>query len=367
MSVEFIGFISTQESSEAVAPRGAFVDRHYIATVARAHEYAGFDRALIAYGSVMPDALQVAGFAAAQTQRLKLLIAHRPGFVAPTLAARTLATLDQLSEGRVAVHIISGSDDAEQQRDGDFLDHDQRYARTDEYLEIVKKAWLDDAPFDHDGRFYRVRGHRSAVKPVQAPHLPIYFGGASEAAIDVAGRHADVYALWGESLDQVRETIARVRRSAARYGRERHIRFSLSLRPILAPTEEAAWERAQRTLETARSLVAQSPYFRNRPQQPENTGSRRLLDTAKQGKVVDRRLWTEMAQLTGAAGNSTSLVGTPEQVAEALMAYYDLGVTTFLIRGFDPLPDALQYGRELIPLVRDAVARRVAAAGSRAA
>jgi alkanesulfonate monooxygenase len=358
MSIEFIGFIATQESSEALAPHGPLIDKAYVAAVARAHEYAGFDRALIAYGSPMPDALQVAAYAAHQTSRLKLLIAHRPGFVVPTLAARSLATLDHFSDGRVAVHIISGGDDAEQQRDGDFLTHDERYARTGEYLDVVKKTWLSDAPFDHDGRFYRIRGNYSAVKPLQKPHLPIYFGGSSDAAIEVAGQYADVYALWGEPVAQVRETINKVRAAAARYGRERHIRFSLSLRPIVADTEDAAWARAQRTLEAARDVVARSPAFKNRPYSPQNIGSQRLLEAARRGKVVDQRLWTEIAQLTGAAGNSTSLVGTPEQVTESLLAYHEIGVTTFLIRGFDPLQDALQYGRELIPLVREAVARR---------
>ncbi|MBB3257205.1 alkanesulfonate monooxygenase [Paraburkholderia bannensis] len=361
MSVEFIGYVSHQESSEIHLPEGAAVNPPWIATVAQAHEYGGFDRVLIAHSSASPDGLQIASFVAHQTQRLGILLAHRPGFIAPTLAARQLATLDHFSAGRAAVHIISGGDDVEQQRDGDWLTHDERYRRTDEYLDIVKRAWTSNAPFDHEGAFYRVAGHRSQVRPLQQPHLPVYFGGSSEAAIAVAGKHADVFALWGESLDAVRETIARVRAAAAVHGRAQQIRFSLSLRPILAPTEDAAWARAESILARAQEVVARSPNFTRRPKDPQNEGSKRLLAEAAKGKVVDTRLWTGITALTRAAGNSTALVGTPQQVADALLEYRKLGVSTFLIRGFDPLEDALAYGRDLLPLVRAAVAKEEAA------
>ncbi|WP_322094890.1 LLM class flavin-dependent oxidoreductase [Paraburkholderia bannensis] len=361
MSVEFIGYVSHQESSEIHLPKGAAVNPPWIASVAHAHEFGGFDRVLIAHSSASPDGLQIASFVAHQTQRLGILLAHRPGFVAPTLAARQLATLDHFSAGRAAVHIISGGDDTEQQRDGDWLTHDARYRRTDEYLDVVKRAWTSDAPFDHEGEFYRVAAHRSQLRPLQQPHLPVYFGGSSNAAIAVAGKHADVYALWGESLDAVRDTIARVRAAAALHGRAQTIRFSLSLRPILAATEDAAWARAESILARAQDVVARSPNFTRRPKDPQNTGSQRLLAEAAKGQVVDARLWTGITALTRAAGNSTALVGTPQQVADALLEYRKLGVSTFLIRGFDPLEDALAYGRDLLPLVRAAVAKEEAA------
>ncbi len=361
MSVEFIGYVSHQESSEIHLPQGPAVNPPYIAAVAQAHEYGGFDRVLIAHSSASPDGFQIASFVAQQTRRLGILLAHRPGFVAPTLAARQLATLDHFSAGRAAVHIISGGDDVEQQRDGDYLSHDERYLRTDEYLDIVKRSWTSDAPFDHAGTYYRVTGHKSQIRPLQQPHLPVYFGGSSDAAIEVAGKHADVYALWGESLAAVEETIAKVRKAAARHGREHHLRFSLSLRPIIAPTEGAAWARAESILERAKDVVSASPNFTRRPKDPRNVGSQRLLAEADKGSVVDTRLWTGITALTRAAGNSTSLVGTPQQVADALLEYHRLGVSTFLIRGFDPLEDALAYGRDLLPIVRAAVARKVPA------
>ncbi|WP_175774644.1 LLM class flavin-dependent oxidoreductase [Burkholderia anthina] len=357
MSVEFIGMIQSQKQSEIHPPSGPVVDPDYVRAFARAHEAAGFDRILVPHHSTGPSATLTIAFAAAATERIHFMLAHRPGFTAPTLAARQIATLDQFSRGRLAVHFISGGSDSEQQRDGDFLDHDARYARTDEYLGILRRIWTDTRPFDHDGAHYRFTQGFSEVKPFQQPHVPIYFGGASEAALEVAGKHADVYALWGESLDQVRDLTTRVRAEAAKHGRQ--VRFSVSFRPILAATEDEAWARAHRILDETRRLREAAGLGTGGPQQSE--GARRLLAAADRGSRVDKRLWTEIAKLTGARSNSTALVGTPEQVADALLDYYDLGVTTFLIRGFDPLDDAIDFGRELIPRVRSAVTARDAA------
>ncbi len=356
--IEFIGLVGNQEGSEAFPSQGPVVNKPYVSLAARAHESAGFDRVLLGYFSAAPDTLQLASYVAHQTDRLSPLIAHRPGFTAPTLAARTFATLDQLSHGRVAINVITGGNDSEQQRDGDFLSHDERYERTGEYIEVLKKVWISERPFDHEGKHYRFTGAYSDVKPVNGS-IPIYFSGSSDAAIRVAARHADVYMLWGEPVAQVREVVQRVRAAAAEHGRDKHIRFSLSLRPVLADTEEDAWNRAVEFLERAKALQGKTAWSRFRgPGAPQNVGSQRLLAVAAQGRVVDKRLWTEMAALSGAGGNSTGLVGTPQQVAESLLEYHDVGIDTFLVRGFDPLPDSVQYGRELIPLTRALAAQR---------
>ena len=202
MPVQIIGLIAPQEASETIGRKGPAVDADYVRTLAQAHEHAGFDRILVPASATSPDPLLTVAYAAAHTQRIRFLLAHRPGFVSPTLAARQFATLDHYTGGRVAVHYISGGSDVDQQRDGDFVDHDERYARTDEYLGLLRQVWTADKPFDHEGAYYRVKGAWSEVKPVQAPYVPIYFGGASAPALQVAGKHADVYALWGESLEQ---------------------------------------------------------------------------------------------------------------------------------------------------------------------
>ena len=356
MSVQFIGMIGHRLSSETIDATGPIFDKAYITRFAQVHEEAGFDRILVGYWSDQPDGFLVTALAGLATSKINFLLAHRPGFVAPTLAARKLATLEHLLDGRLAVHVISGGNDGEQRKDGDYLDHDQRYARTDEFLDVLRKVWTEDKPFDHEGRYYKAQNAFSAIKPLQQPHLPVYFGGSSAAALQVAGKHADVFALWGESLEQTRETIAAVRAEAARHGRE--IEFSVSFRPIIAATEEAAWAKAESILGTARQRIERSgPVIANKPQ---SVGAQRLLDTVAKGDRVDERLWTGIAGLVGGGHNSTALVGTPEQVADALLAYYDLGVKTFLIRGFDPVLDAEDYGRELLPLTRAKVAARLA-------
>jgi alkanesulfonate monooxygenase len=365
MTVEFIGYVGHFNSSETVQREGPAIDLDHIEAMAKAQEYVGFDRILVAFSSTSAESILIAQHVANVTQRLKLMIAHRPGFTAPTLAARQFATLDHISRGRVAVHIITGGSDVELAQDGDHLTKDERYARTREYLDVVRQEWTAAAPFDYSGRYYRVDRGFGDIKPYNASGIPVYFGGASDAAIAVAGKHADVYALWGETYEQVRELVSRVRAAAAVFGRAP--RFSLSLRPVLADTEEQAWAKADRLLAQAIALrerggSGRSPHNARQHRAdgvaPANEGSRRLLEAAAKGRRLDKRLWTGIAALTGAQGNSTGLVGTPDQVADAMLDYYDLGITTFLVRGFDPLVDAIQYGRELLPRVRTLIDAR---------
>ena len=357
MHPQFIGMISHRAQSETQPPApGVTMDPAYIARFAVAHEAAGFDRILIAWLSTQPDAMLVAAHAAASTTRIGLMVAHRPGFVAPTVAARAFATLDHLSGGRTAVHVITGGSPAEQGADGDFLDHDARYARTDEYVGVMRRMWTEPAPFDHEGPHYRFARAFGEIKPLQRPHIPIYFGGSSDAAIAVAGRHADVYAFWGETLDQARETIAKVRASVAAGRDPAQVRFSISFRPVLGATQEAAWQRADAIL--ARILDLRGGVRATGNRSAESVGSARLLEAARGGRVRDKLLWTEVAAAIGAGHNSTALVGTAEQVADTLADYWAIGVDTFLIRGFDPLEDVAEYGRTLLPATRAAIAAR---------
>jgi alkanesulfonate monooxygenase len=366
MSVEIIGFITNNNSSETIVRTGPILDVPYIETVAKAHELAGFDRALLAFHSTIPDALQVGQHVLSVTKRLKVMIAQRPGFTAPTLLARQLATIDQISGGRVSLHVITGGNATELRADGNTLDDkDERYARTSEFLDIVRAEWTSEKPFDYDGKYYKVEKGFSQIKPYQPGGIYTFVGGGSDAAIEVAGKHADTFALWGESYAQVRDVTSRVRVAAAKHGRPTP-RFSLSVRPILADTEEKAWAKAEEILARATALQDKTGY--RKPADGHATaGARRLLARAEQGTRIDKRLWTEIAKLTGANSNTTALVGTPEQVAEVFGDYYDLGVTHFLIRGFDPLIDAIEYGRELIPLTRKLIAGRGAAKGVAAA
>ena len=306
----------------------------------------------MAHSSSSPDGFTVASQILNATERLGVLLAHRPGFIAPTIAARAYATIDAFHPGRIALHVISGGDDADQARDGDFTDKPARYRRTDEFLDIVELEWSAAEPFDYEGEFYRVVGARSGLRP---GHLPVYFGGASADAVRVGGRHADVYAFWGEPLDGIRQRIAQVRAFAEAAGRGLD-RFSVSLRPIAADTETAAWDRASQILELTRERAAEFVGARDNSQAE---GSQRLLRYAAAGDVHDKRLLGPplSAKATGAAGNSTALVGSYEQVAESLLDYVAVGATTLLIRGYDPLADAADYA-SLIRLVHEQVGRR---------
>ena len=372
--LEFIGITATQRvgtgvSSGAVtagfhthtevgAPVGPLIDKAFAAELARTHEASGFDRVLIAHSSSMPDGFVIADQTLEATDTLKVLLAHRPGFWSPTIAARAYATLDAFHPGRVAMHVITGGDDADQQRDGDYLTKEERYRRTDDFLTVLRQEWESETPFDHDGEFYKVTGAWSSVRP--DGRIPIYFGGASEDAVRVGGKHADAYAFWGEPLDAIRQRIAEVQAAAAPYGRKP--RFSVSLRPIVADTEEEAWARAEAILAAAKAKQDGVDPGQVRAMGTAAVGSQRLVAAAEQSDVHDTRLWTALAKVTGGAGNSTSLVGTYEQVAEGLLDYVDLGVTTLLIRGFDPLEDAKKYGR-VIDMVRAGARRRPALAG----
>ncbi|HWL81160.1 MAG TPA: LLM class flavin-dependent oxidoreductase [Roseomonas sp.] len=354
--IEFIGMVQPRQQSEIHPAQGPAIDPGYFRASVEAHDQGGFDRILIGWYSNGPDGLLLASHAAAYSEKVGFLVAHRPGFQSPTTAARAFATLDQLSNGRAAIHVISGGDDTDQARDGDWLGKDDRYARTDEYVSILKSVWTGSGPVDHEGTYYRIKGASPDVRTVQQPRIPIYFGGASEAALRVSGKHADVYALWGETHAQVREIVTRVRAEAAKHGRE--VRFSLSFRPILAETEEEAWAKAESILQRVRAVRGQAALGRG--PSPQNAGSQRLLAAAALGDRPEGRLYTAIARETGARGNTTALVGTPQQVAEAFLEYYDLGVTTFLIRGFDPLEDAVEYGRSLLPITKRLVAERLA-------
>jgi alkanesulfonate monooxygenase len=349
MPVEMIGWIAPRVSSEIIPAAGPPFDAATVAETARIHERAGFDRVLIGYFSDAPDGFLVGAHAAHVTERLGFLLAHRPGFVAPPVAARKLATLDQLSGGRLAVHIISGGSDADQAKDGDWTDHEARYRRSAEYVALLRRVWTEPQPFDHEGEFYRTRGTYSEIRCRQEPHIPVYGGGGSEAAIRSLAPQVDVYMLWGEPLTETALFMERVRREAALAGRNPS--FSLSTRPILAATEGAAWDRARAILDQVLAARGGAPTPTR-----QNVGSQRLLQAAAEAELHDTCLWTPLAAATGAQGNSTALVGTPETVAQAMLEYYKLGATTLLIRGYDPRPDAVQYGDELIPRLRELVA-----------
>jgi len=388
MSVEIIGMVGTRDASEIKGPLvdgpvvdwmdGPVIDPDYLVDISRAHDEGGFDRVLVGYGAVAPEGWAVAATVLHSTKKLKVLVAHRPGFVQPVVLARMAATLDHLTGGgRIAIHFITGGDEADQRREGDFVPHDARYRRTEEVMAIARRIWSEDTPFDFEGEFFRYEGAFSSVKPVTPGGIPLYFAGASPPAIAVGAAQADVYAFWGEPRAAVAARMEDIGKAAAKHGRT--LRYSISLRPIIAETETEAWEKAEWIAEkTAERIELAKQRMAGHKDSYEglggdrnatfsvdrdtgattSVGRKRLIAMSADQDVYDERLWMKVANLTGAAGNSTALVGTPEQVAEAMLRYYDLGITTLLLKGFDPLADAIDFGKRLLPLVREGAARR---------
>lgn len=344
MPVRVIGMIGVAPpAGTALHVIGGGVSPAFLRDFAQAHERADFDLVLVGYYSSSAEGFAVASHAAAQTTRLGYLIAHRPGLVAPTLAARTIATFDALWGGRLAVHIIAGNSDEDMRRDGDFTPKEERYERAAEYLAVMRRAWTCTEPFDHEGRYYRVRGVFPDVRPVQMPHPELLFGGSSPGALAMGARHCDTFAMFGEPLAETAERMAAYRRMVEGFGRPPP-KFSISFRPILGRTEGEAWDRARTILA---GLQAAPPHPRG-----QDESGRRLVEFAARGEVHDERLWMSIAAAAGGKGNTSCLVGTAGQVAEAMLKYYRLGVGSFLIRGFDPLDDVGEYGKELIPRLK---------------
>ena len=349
MPVRIIGMIGvtppTSDAALHVIEGGLSTD--YLVKYARAHDDAGFDLALVGYSSSSAEGFLVALHAANHTKTLGYLVAHRPGFVAPTLMARKIATFDHLTNGRLAVHIITGKTDDEQDGDGDFSPKVERYSRAAEYLELMKHTWLSEKPFDFSGEFYQVKGAASDVRPLQQPHPLLFFGGASDGALKWAQNFATSMPST-PSRSNPRATASRAsaprrRRSGGRsastcrFARSSHRRKA---KPGTRPT--GFWRQMTGKKGWSRQEDAAGPV--------DNAG-KRLMSFADQD-IHDERLWMPIARVTGALGNTSCLVGTPEQVAESILKYYVLGVDSFLIRGFDPFNDTVEFGRELIPRIK---------------
>ncbi|MEC3947458.1 LLM class flavin-dependent oxidoreductase [Sphingobium sp. HWE2-09] len=353
MPCEIVGLHYFADSSEVHPKRGVF-DPAFLRDYAIAHEEAGFDRILIGQTATWPDGLATAAHVAAVTSRLKFMIAHRPGFVAPTMAARMFATLDRISNGRVGVHIITGASDIETQCDGDFLTKDERYRRSRNYVDILRAIWTSEKPIDHDCPHYRFNGGYADVKPVQDA-IPIFWGGASDLAIALGAQCADVYAVGPGTLAQTGALVSRFKAEAASHGRDPGI--SMSMRIIVGDTEEAAWAKAAQVLEAVTGVQAGGMKL-GREKEAGDPGTRDALALARLGARVDERLWTGITQATQGRLHATALVGTAEQVTQSLMAYYDIGVDRFLLNGFYTIEDVRLFGKALIPMIRAAVADR---------
>jgi alkanesulfonate monooxygenase len=356
--VEFISLSHLNPSTELNPVPSRGVDLEYFRKYVRSLEEGGYDYTLLPYGASSADSFVVASAVGQLTERIKPIVALRPNTTFPTVGAQKLATLDQLTEGRAVVHIISGGSDAEQARQGDYLPKEKRYARTSEYVDILRRSWTEPAPFSHEGEFYKFDDFGPGFAPYESS-IPISIGGQSDEAFEVGGTKGDIFSFWGEPLDDLRSEIERVNTIAVASGRTTLPRIWVTFRPIVAPTDELAWAKAHEYVAKVADTWGKIG-TRFGSGSPQNVGSQRALAFATKSELYDRALWTKTAAVTNAAGASTALVGSPETVAAAILDYVDRGASLVSIRGYDTLADAVDYGRYVLPLVRQELAHRKA-------
>lgn len=347
--MEVLWFIPTHGDGHYLgSTKGARIaDFSYFKQISQAADRLGYTGVLIPTGRSCEDPWTLASSLAAITDRLKFLIAVRPGIMSPAVAARMASTVDRISDGRLLINVVAGGDPVELAGDGLFLSHDERYEITDEFLTIWRQL-LAGENVDYSGKYLRIEGGKQLFPPVQQPHPPIYFGGSSPAGQAVAAKHSDVYLTWGEPPKQVEQKIKEVRLLAEREGRT--VRFGIRLHVIVRETEEEAWEDAERLIRYVDSDVIEAAQ-RTLARQ-DSVGQQRMLQLHKGGREeleISPNLWAGVGLVRGGAG--TALVGNPTQVAERIKEYQDLGIDTFVLSGYPHLEEAYQFAELVFPLL----------------
>jgi alkanesulfonate monooxygenase len=324
-------------------------DFSYLKQIAQAADRLGYKGALIPTGKNCDDPWITAAALAAHTERLKFLAALRPSIASPTLFARQTAAIDRLSNGRFLVNVVAGGNPSELAGDGVFLSHDDRYAHTSEFLHIYSRL-LEGRKVDFAGKFLNVEGAQLHFPPVQAPRPPIWFGGSSDAALDVAAEHVDVYLTWGEPIAEVKQKIEAVRRRAALRGRD--VKFGLRIHLIVRETDDEAWAAADRLIANLpdEAIAAAQKVF---AEQSDSVGQKRMSALHGGGRrdrlVIAPNLWAGVGLVRGGAG--TALVGSPQTVAARLREYQALGVETIIASGYPHLEEAYRVAELLFPVL----------------
>lgn len=315
----------------------------YLGQIARSAEQLGFEAALTPAGAWCEDAWISTALLAPLSERLKFLVAFRPGLISPLLAAQMAGSFQNLTGGRLLLNVVVGGEQHEQQMYGDFLKKDERYARSDEFLSIVKRLWAGEE-FTFKGHYFHLEKTSLAQRPDVVPE--IYFGGSSAAALDVAAKHADVFLTWGEPPHAVAEKVESVRALASAHGRE--IRFGIRLHAIARDTSAEAWTEADRLL----SGISEEDIARVQAglRRSDSEGQKRMLALnggSKEGLEVYPNLWAGVGLVRGGAG--TALVGSHQEIADLIEEYAAVGISEFILSGYPHLEEAYRFGEGVLP------------------
>jgi alkanesulfonate monooxygenase len=349
MSLDIFWFLPTSGDTRYLgkSESGRPATNQYLRQIAVAAENLGYDGLLIPTGSSCLDPWVTAASLVPVTQRIKLLVALRTSASSPTVSARQAASLDQALGGRLLLNVVPGGDAAELAAEGVHLTHDERYEAADEFLGIWRRV-LQGETVDFEGKHIHVRKAQNFFPPVQKPYPPLYFGGSSAAAHELAAKHVDAYLTWGEPPAAVAEKIADVRARAARHGRS--VRFGVRLHVIVRETNAQAWAAADaliQYLDDDTIARAQANYA-----SMDSVGQRRMaaLHGGRRDQLeVSPNLWAGVGLVRGGAG--TALVGDPQTVAARLQEYVDLGVDSFVLSGYPHLEEAYRFAELVFPLL----------------
>ena len=348
MSLDIHWFIPTHGDGRylGTAVGGRAITAEYLRQLAGAIDQLGYAGALLPTGKSCEDAWSTAASLIAVTKRMKFLVAIRPGISSPGMAARMAATFDRISGGRLLVNVVTGGDPTELAGDGLHLSKQERYELTDEFLTVWRRVMQQEV-VDFEGQHLTVKGSKLLFPPVQDPYPPLYFGGSSPIAKEIAAKHVDLYLTWGEPPAQVAEKIAEVKQLAAEQGRT--LRFGIRLHVIVRETTAQAWDAANdliRYLDDDTIAAAQKALAN-----ADSEGQRRMVALHHGGSrdqlEISPNLWAGVGLVRGGAG--TALVGNPDTVAQRMQEYIDLGIDTFIFSGYPHLEEAYRFAELVFP------------------
>ncbi len=347
-AIEYGWYLPTHGDTTAFNDAGAVIppSPDLLHRVVATAEAAGFSYLLIPVGQTCWEAFMAGAFVAAQSKSIKPLIAARPGFVNPVLAAKMIATFDRMSGGRIAINLIAGQADQEVLAEGVTYTKEERYDLMREETAIMKALWTQSGGVDWDGRFHKLKGARAVPKPVQTPYPRFYLGGGSAQAAEMSAEHADVHLFWGDLPERIAESVADLKRRAANYDRRGPLAFGMRLQVICRETAAEAWAVADRLV--ARASEADRDRLKARVATSEANRRVQAL-AAEHGDRAGDYLWTGLTRVRPGAG--VAVVGDPQQVARQLGQFIDAGCTSFCLSGYLHDEEAERFGRLVRPLL----------------